>query len=226
MPEIMVRQHQLAFFLENAPLLDRLNIARVFREEFGEDLSGEPTILPIPNDAPLEIPRIILSSPDKTIICNISPLRVDLIINLNSSQATPELVKKAEDLTPYIKSLTKVILTHLKWKINRLAYIKSVELNLKGGVIRNMSSKVTEDISQNAAQLQIHKMQTVKIDESACNHWIRIISENPGEENEKIVILSDLNTLQKEQKEFGQAEIIQFFTKGMEYADKVISHLF
>ena len=135
-------------------------------------------------------------------------------------------MKKAEDLTPYIKSLTKVILTHLKWKINRLAYIKSVELNLKGGVIRNMSSKVTEDISQNAAQLQIHKMQTVKIDESACNHWIRIISENPGEENEKIVILSDLNTLQKEQKEFGQAEIIQFFTKGMEYADKVISHLF
>lgn len=226
MPEIKVRQHQLALFLENALLVDKLDTARIFREEMGEDLSGEPTILPIPNDAPSEIPRIILSSSDKVFVCNISPTRVDFIINLNNPQITPETVKKVEDLTSYIKSLAKIILTHLKWKINRLAYIKSVELNLKGGVIQNISSKLTKDISENATQLQIHKMQTVKIDKTTSNHWIRIISENPGDENEKIVVLSDLNTNQSESKDFKQLEVAQFFAEGIGYTDKVISNIF
>lgn len=227
MLKITVRQLQLAFFLENTLLVDKLDIARIFREEIGEPLSGEPTILPIPNDAPPEIPRIILSSPDKIFICNISPLRVDFIINLNNSQINPELAKKIEDdLLSYIKSFTKVILTHLKWKINRLAYIKNVELNIKGGVIQNISSKLTEDISKNAAELQIHKMQRVKIHTITCNYWTRIISENPGEENEKIVILSDLNTRQGELRDFKQADSVEFFTKSIEYTDSILTGLF
>lgn len=227
MSKVRVRQLQLAFFLENISLTDKLDIAKIFIEASGESLSGEPTILPIPNDAPFAIPRIILSSPDKTFVCNISPVRVDFIINLTNPQVSEELKKKIEDdLLSYVKSFNKIILTHLKWKINRLAYIKNVELDIKGGVIQNISSKLTKDIGENATELQIHKMQTVKINKVTCNHWVRIISENPGEENEKIVILSDINTRQNEFKDPKQDDSTQFFIEAVKYTDEVIANIF
>src|SRR5438093_4571213 len=46
--------------------------------ELNNKLDGDPVSLPLPADAPAEIPRIILSSKDKTLRMQISPLRVDL----------------------------------------------------------------------------------------------------------------------------------------------------
>lgn len=61
-----------------------------------------PTILPIPDDAPPEIPTVIMQSSDGKYGCNIARSRIDFVINYNNSQsASVQLEEFMERIRPF-----------------------------------------------------------------------------------------------------------------------------
>lgn len=79
-------ENQIAFFFKDLKIIDYEKFAYIIRENFAQiniNFVSPAMILPIPIDAPAEIPRLQMSTPDQTLKINMSPLRADLIFTEN-----------------------------------------------------------------------------------------------------------------------------------------------
>lgn len=84
--KLKLLQVQLALFfeeLEQRPDLLTYNIAQIPNSVFNQ----MPTILPIPPEAPSEVPLVLLNSVDGKYSCNIARSRIDFILN-NATSVT------------------------------------------------------------------------------------------------------------------------------------------
>lgn len=82
MSKLKLAQLQFALFfdaVENRP--DRL--ANKVEDVLGEIFNQMPTIIPLPSDAPSDVPAVIMQSSDGNITCNVSRSRIDLLMNKN-----------------------------------------------------------------------------------------------------------------------------------------------
>ncbi len=86
---------QAVLFIKSLDLSNPLSLAVFLKEDKGLPFDGPETVLPVPADAPLEIPRIILKSSDGVFNCNVSANRIDLFFNeTGQSKISPEEVIK------------------------------------------------------------------------------------------------------------------------------------
>jgi hypothetical protein len=123
--ETSIKKNQTAIFIKNLNLSNDLERAGFFtemHEKLGEIFNGQPTQLPIPNDAPPEIPRFMLSSMDGKFTCNISLSRVDIFCNI------PNL--ELDLLFEEQKNNIQVVFNFLSSKkiiVNRIGFIAVIE---------------------------------------------------------------------------------------------------
>lgn len=206
-----------AFFIGNVDLSNKLDIASKVNSYLKNLFDGDPTILPIPNDAPFELPRIMLNSKNKLFSCNISPQRVDFIVNKSKAIASGNKEVNAEDaFIKYTNMITQMILEELKWSINRLALISQCKSRPAGGVIPFLQKMLTDDFSKSAKELQLHSLKTIEINDFKVNYWLRLISQNSGTEKEFLLIASDLNTSQTEKYDVNKDSSKVFFKAVLE----------
>ena len=105
MLDFKIKKFLGSIFTPDFSISNSLNIANVAVEIAGDRLDGPPSILPIPQDAPAEIPRIQLFSSDKNMNITISLQRTNLNVQL------PLLSKSEIDIND---CLTSVSYTHLR----------------------------------------------------------------------------------------------------------------
>src|SRR5437773_3624117 len=72
-------QVQVVWFISGLAVINRLDFARRLIDATQGSLDGDPVVLPLPEDAPNEIPIIILRSKDDKLQVNISRTRVDFL---------------------------------------------------------------------------------------------------------------------------------------------------
>ena len=70
---------QVAFFFTEESNISILKIAAAIQEAFKAMFPTEPQILPLPQDAPPEVPRCIFQKPDGSATLTVSPIRMDLM---------------------------------------------------------------------------------------------------------------------------------------------------
>ncbi|HIF5823668.1 hypothetical protein [Vibrio parahaemolyticus] len=75
---------QLALFFEFYQMRPD-NLMHSINSDMGNLFDAMPQIIPMPEDAPFDIPRVQLRSENNRYNCNIAPSRVDFIINGNGS---------------------------------------------------------------------------------------------------------------------------------------------
>ena len=213
-----VKVVQVAFFLGSIDLADRLKVAEIVRKSLGDILDGTPTILPVPDDAPLEIPRIILPSKDGKIICNISANRFDFIYQIQEQSegiGLSEAEKLLEGITP---KLNEILFTGLKATSYRLGLIINYSYSSKEGGLVLMKTNILGDENDVANELQLHKMLKGEINAIKVNNWTRLIAI----EEQPLVIVSDVNTSQSERYEINPKSSISFFEKAFEVSQKTV----
>lgn len=209
-PEIVVLQS--AFFVTNVDLSDKLDVANKVKKEL-DILDGDPTILPVPNDALLEIPRIILTSKNKAFSCNISSERIDFVIN--KSKLTELNIDLEEEILKKSEILSKLINKSLSWSVHRLALISQFKYKPEIGTLNFMKSLLSEQFGADSAELEIHRLKHIKVGNIKSNQWVRLLSQNSGMPNEFIRILSDINTLKTEKYSFTEDSSKLFFNSAL-----------
>lgn len=203
---------QSAFFVSNVDLSDKLDVANKIKEEL-DILDGDPTVLPVPNDALLEIPRIILASKNKAFSCNISPERIDFVIN--QSKVTELNVDLEKNILKKSEILSKLIHKSLRWSVHRLALISQFKYKPEAGVLSFMKNLFSEQFGYDSSELQIHRLKHIKVGTFKSNQWIRFLSQDSGTPNESIHILSDINTLKTEKYSFTEESSKLFFNSAL-----------
>lgn len=130
-----IKKIQTAIFTRNFQIqneYDKSNILLELKEKVGDIFNGQPIWVPVPNDAPPEIPRIVLNSLDNLYSCNIALNRSDVFLNL----ANP-VEKETRVLFEEQKSNSFKIFDYLKEKgavINRVGFVVDVEYQNEQGV--------------------------------------------------------------------------------------------
>lgn len=181
----------------------------------GDLLDGEPTILPIPLDAPPDIPRLQISSKDNSYAYGISLKRSDFGFN-----EIGEPSKKIEDirinLFKYEGELLDIYKDEKAWSISRLALVVNYVVELDDFAAKFIAQKfITEAPAYNSIELSLLKkckMQTFDI-----NRWIRI---KPLEKKENTLhILVDVNTFAEEKLSLPSAEMKKFYEYAVLYIE-------
>ena len=184
-------QLQFALFfksMENRP--DKL-INKV--DEALEDLFDQmPNMLPLPPDAPAEIPRVTMQSTDEMYVCNISKNRIDFIghyINSGSS-----VTANLDDFITKIFSLSEAIFNGKA--VNRFGFVEHYFIENRDAVGMLKSKYFKYDFGD-LEELNLRYNKPFTAGNLEINDVIEIskgnVSNTNGAQKEGIIILRDMN---------------------------------
>jgi hypothetical protein len=220
---LLIRTIQAAFFLTNIDLSDRIEVANKTKRKLSPLLEGTPTILPIPDDAPLEIPRVVLKSENGKYTCNISANRLDFIHK--QSDISKSYEQLWEKFLGNINKLADVIFEELSASSYRLGLVVNYEASFKKGGLDFLKSEVLHSPEDTSQEIQIHKLTTLKTNGFHVNNWLRLISKSEEAKKNPLGIISDVNTLQTEKYKLNKKSVEHFFKVAFELSKDSVSQL-
>lgn len=211
-----------------------LAVSKVMRDLYpllATCFDGEPTILPpVPEGAPLEIPRIILESKSHEWRCEFSPLRVS--VHWRRTKSTEACVA----LDVFFRDAVEILLKYAAQLTPRIARLAALATRFspheKPGLFlaRHFCKDRWDEAPLNRPEnfeLHAHKRFRLASDFTV-NSWARSkTGKLSGDGNEKPVVLfeQDLNTLAEEapQKKFAEEEIEKFFLAAALELDSILA---
>mgnify|MGYP001162006701 CR=1 FL=1 len=221
MPAFRVIKYQGAIFTPDLSISNSFAILKVIVDLLGEKLQGEPMILPIPQDAPAEIPRMQLTSQDKKWILTMSLARTDLIF-VDPSNLEPDDMDVQE-----FSGLCSAFFSKLKEKLNirvqRLAFVTDRASQNEQAADLIVKKFCKDELAQdgkpfnNVNNFEIHSLKSYDWKGYSLNSWVRIKASDLRIKEEVVpalVVQNDLNTLPLDKdsgKDFSQEEIGTFF---------------
>ncbi len=198
-----------------------------------EIFDGSPTVLPLPQDAPGELPRIILQSKNDSYKFEIAPKRMNFFriqINDDDIISPHEFIDKA---TTFILQLLNEIATQsgrIAAVIKRFCNKENPPVAIAGHFCKDQFLKEPFD---NPGEFQLHAHKRYPcFDFSDVNSWVRIksgIRHRPTGPAQQIVIAEqDINTVtdKLEDNSFTNEEITIFFSNVMSEFDKILKLYF
>jgi hypothetical protein len=194
---LSVESAQVALFASSINLLERLKTAEIIKNQFSSVFDGTPTILPIPDDAPQEIPRIILNTKLSNYTCQVAANRVDLIYKAQSKEDFDSYASFFKAFSEKIKLLNKVIVNTLQTNVYRLGIIVNYAGYPKTDSVTYLRDSFLSRTTKTEKELQIHMRFEDVLAGYKVNNWLRIITREP-KSGSSLLIISDINTTQKE----------------------------
>jgi len=212
---------QVGFFLNTINLLDKLSIAKNINTVTNNIFDGEPLILPIPENAPPEIPRIILKTKQEDLIMNVSYSRIDIIFENKQKKIIHfnELKEKFNDL---IKKITISIYKNFSATTKRLGLVTMAGYDVKNpiAIIYKKFDKRFINELKDSKEIQAHIFKQEKISKFKINNWIRIIAQEVNDKRDKFNILNDLNIQEDNKEIIGLDDVILFYQKMLDYNEQ------
>ena len=156
-------------------LTNKIEVANSLNQRVKHIFDGEPVLLPIPADAPAEIPRIILTSKDRRYANNVA---VDRLVLSYTEQGKPEkeLNDLREDYLKIIRDISEVVKVEWKADVFRLGFIVTFLASPSDPVELIMSTFIHEGAMETPRQLAVHVLDKMTWDELEINRWYRISS--------------------------------------------------
>ncbi len=180
---------------------------------------GEPTILPpVPEGAPLEVPRIILESTSHEWRCELSPARTNVYWRRAKSTgacaALGDFFEEAAKILLQYAALLSPRIARLAALATRFSVQEKPGLFLARHFCKDRWDKAPLNRPENF-ELHVHKRFPLTSD-FMVNSWARSkTGKLSGDGDEKLIVLfeQDLNTLAEKApaKGFSEAEIKKFF---------------
>lgn len=188
-------------------VLDAINKDQNIQQIFG----GKINIVPVPANAPIEIPRFILNNQNNDYSCNISPNRTDIFLNRSGN----------EEITSILESQKERVLkvfNFLKERgaiINRVGFVVFYEYEKQDSIKFLEEKFITAGSAKDSKEITIRRNKESVLGETNFNSIIDISAKK---ESNIINVFTDINTTveQMPNKDFNISEltdIINFFIK-------------
>lgn len=180
-------QTQLAWFYQGSYAGSFEDFSQKLKSKLGE--SKNTQYIPVPTDAPGEIPRLILMYENFNI--NVSKIRLDLYAGNTAS------------IKSLVTSITSVIIDELKLKIARVGYVKNYFVEKDINTLKLLFNEENRVKLQDAKELNIRVNKRKTILTSECNVMENISTgifskrEKISAETKKsgLIVMKDINTI-------------------------------
>jgi len=210
---IKLRSFQIALFVGVLNLENKLKLASDIISASEKLLEGDPTILPIPPDAPPEIPRIITKSKDERYTCNVSLNRIDLFFKPKERNEQSLDIVSGEYLK-LLLNLTSLLRENFKVTITRIGIVANLLLELSESSNTYVLRKYMKEkgLISETHEAQIHALNRLTLPNKIKVHrWLRIITSKSAQDSSNDRYLSvtiDINSVPEIPYDFDR-ELIQ-----------------
>ena len=188
---------------------------------------GDPFTLPLPADAPKEIPRITLDSKDKRYKIEVAPIRINFF--RNKIDESDEIIPN--DVITAAVSLLTQLLDSLGTQCDRIAIV--IDRNsIKDDAAKVIASHFCKDnfIKEpfdRPSEFEIHSLKKYSFREKfEVNSWVRIRSAHmrykSGIIHPIINVQQDINTIAEATKIYSKEDITIFYEKIYDEFDKIL----
>ena len=165
-----------------------------FSDKIKDIVTDVPTIIPVPEEAPAEIPIVQTKSEDGHYNINISRGRADFIIKLLDSEMPITIEKRRELFELFLEEIC------IKNEISRVGIIENVVLGEVFPGAKKINEKYFKGTQSDAIELSFRKNIHIKIGKTVCNSVTEIasvpITNKSGELEDGFVRASrDINSL-------------------------------
>lgn len=221
---------QLVIFTNSLDLSDKLAIAQDLKEIAPIKFDGEPTIFPLPLNAPLEIPRIVLRDKLGKVMLNVSPIRTEISMVNSESQVddlgVPRL--KIRDvsttyLTPTIEKIVKLYVDKYLVNISRAAIVTRQIIKLDQSAQEFLKYKGLTMSKSKPYESKISLLHKEAIDTYKINKWntIETLRNKKNQSDDSaIAFILDINTQIEVNYKFNAKTIREFYTKAIDLVSK------
>lgn len=191
-----------SIFTPELNITSSIKFVNVAIDLLGDKLEENPTILPVPQDAPSSIPRIQLTSSDDKWNLNISLERTDL--SYFSPSISDNETLETEEFSSISSNFFGDFRDRLELAAQRIAFITErilPEKNAPNYVIDKFCKKQFKQKGRpfnNVQQFEIHSLKKYDWEGFKINSWVRIKSMDFKVKETTIptiTIINDLNTL-------------------------------
>lgn len=224
---IKLRSFQTAFFVGVLNLENKLKLASDIISISENILEGDPAILPIPPDAPPEIPRIITKSKDERYTCNVSLNRIDLFFKPKGRDEQSLDIVSGEYLK-LLLNLTSLLKENFKIAIPRIGIVANLLFELSESSNTYILRKYMKEtgLISGTHEAQIHALNKVTLpNKIKVNRWLRIITSRSGQDpsNDRYLSISiDINSVPGVPYDFDRELIQLTFNVAVDHMKNLI----
>ena len=199
-------------------------------EHWKNDFDGQPLTMPIPDDAPAEIPRILLKSVDDSLRMEIARGRTSVLWNRTSEGGDPEVSVVVEKFRDILQDLTG----HVNVLPGRLALVLNRVLP-----IENPARKLAEHFCKDAwiagplnrsENFELHALKKYRLAQQFdVNSWVRVKTGQRRTDGMRVVLVEqDINTLAEEleTQQFQPQQMRDFFLAAVPECDQIFELYF
>ncbi len=226
-----------AIFTPELAISNSLKIANTVVDLIGNKVGQEPTILPIDQNVPPEIPRILFNSSESQWSLNISLARTDLFYQPDPFASDAGISE--EEFTAVASSFFSAFQQTLELRVQRIAFV-SERLSVQNDALTYIQKRFCNEDQikegrafHNAERFEIHSLKKYLWEDFNINSWVRTKVQNiikkDGESVPSIILVNDLNTLslnEAKDQRFSLEEIKQFFDEIPAELGKIIKLYF
>ncbi len=220
-----IEQIQLVLFSPGIVITNKPKLVSNINDALQGLFDGDLAILPIPDDAPAEIPRIILKSNDEKYTLQITTKRVNFFYNYRPEDSPIEF--PTNGLYDKFIKICKGFIEEVHCQFSRAAIITRWIIELTGsGAEYVFSTYLQEDVPfKDPYDLELHCLTKENVSGCKTNKWVRIKSARKASDpsqNNLLTVLIDINTIAEEQYEFGDVLLTQFLNESSDITKETI----
>ena len=223
MLDFRINRFLASVFTPELTIPNSLRLANFIVEIMGRYVGEEPSILPIPQDAPREIPRILFKSADSKWRLDVSLARTNLVYMVDPTSANERMSE--EEFSSVASNFFGNYQEEFSLVVQRLAFVTE-----RAWIGNNALNYVQERFCKesqigesgpfhDAKRFEIHCLKKYSWEGFNINSWVRTkflpIKSGENETAPAVLVINDLNTLSKNKAQdewFSRDQIETYFT--------------
>jgi hypothetical protein len=216
---------QLVIYSPGIVITNKLKVANAINDNLSNLFDSDPIILPLPEDAPPEIPRIQMFSKDKKYVLSIALNRIDFIFQYKEEDEKlfpiPGFFEKFLSIFQYFSENLHTQFTRTAMVTNWIIELENIPAS------EFLLNKYIQDKTPivKPCELELHYLTKEFVTEFEINKWVRIKSARKMSEPEKnnlVVFLIDINTVAEKTYEFDKDALQRFLEQSSRITEKTI----
>lgn len=224
---VVLDHTQLVLFSPGIIIVDKLKVANAINDNLSSLFDGDPVILPLPENAPPEIPRIQMSSKDGRYNLSIASSRLDFIFKYKEDEKEnlfpiPGLFEKFLAIFHYFKENVHTHITRCAIATNWI-----IELEKSPAAEFLLSKYIRNEAPiTNPYELELHYLTKESIAGFEVNRSTRLKSArkiSEPQQNRFVVFYIDINTLAEKTYDFGKESLQSFLDQSSKVMNETIS---
>lgn len=218
---------QVVVYTSSLDLSNKLKLAEGLSKVKAITFDGEPMILPIPEDAPLEFPRITLRTKDGFYSLSIAPSRTDIFYQEKDTTEygidKKQVLEIREKLINAVSEIIEIVTKDFAANINRIAVVTKQIIKLETSSKDFLQGKLIQELDYKPEEIKLAFLSKETLGDFKINKWHRLDTlrnkKDPSDDR-ALGLVYDINTLAEIEYKFTSKIASKLFSEIFIYIDK------